>query len=193
MKFICGKRFSNICIALVASFSMTIGLYAQSDIDIDPVSIPESKAPKGSLQDYMMVTDVLDAFGGESESDYYKISVNSGGQPSVIGISGSDNYTVEAGYVHASFVMRGDANADGAIDVADVMYLINYLFIGGSGPCPTEAGDANCDGTVDAADVIYLINYLFIGGSPPPRCNRPLPHLPSSQSGERHTEGEVIA
>ncbi len=61
----------------------------------------------------------------------------------------------------------GDANRDGEIDVADVMYLINYLFIGGSPPQPMEAGDCNCDEAVDVADVMYLINYLFIGGSPP--------------------------
>ena len=61
----------------------------------------------------------------------------------------------------------GDANGDGVTDVADVMYLINYLFIGGAPPDPLEAGDANCDGAVDIADVVYLINYLFMGGSPP--------------------------
>ncbi len=61
----------------------------------------------------------------------------------------------------------GDANGDGQIDVADVMYLINYLFIGGTSPDPVAAGDINCDDAVDVADVMYLINYLFIGGSPP--------------------------
>jgi hypothetical protein len=62
---------------------------------------------------------------------------------------------------------RGDCNGDGAIDVADVMYLINYLFIGGPAPDPLWFGDANCDEAVDVADAMYLINYLFIGGSPP--------------------------
>jgi hypothetical protein len=63
--------------------------------------------------------------------------------------------------------MRGDANGDGAIDVADVMHLINYLFIGGSPPDPLWAGDCNCDEAVDVADVMFLINYLFLEGSPP--------------------------
>jgi hypothetical protein len=63
--------------------------------------------------------------------------------------------------------ITGDANASGEIDIADVMYLINYLFIGGSSPQPMEAGDCNCDGALDVGDVMYLINYLFIGGSPP--------------------------
>jgi hypothetical protein len=63
----------------------------------------------------------------------------------------------------------GDANGDGAVDPADVVYLINYLFRSGSPPDPLEAGDANCDGVVDPADVVYLLNYLFRDG-PAPSC-----------------------
>jgi len=66
-------------------------------------------------------------------------------------------------------LLRGDVNRDGVINMSDVVYLINYLFIGGPAPDPLELGDANCDGVVNGADVVYLINYLFIGG-PPPQC-----------------------
>ena len=66
---------------------------------------------------------------------------------------------------------RGDANGDGVIDAADVVYLINFLFVAGSpAPDPLWVGDANCDGVIDAADVVYLINFLFVPGSPPPSC-----------------------
>jgi len=65
--------------------------------------------------------------------------------------------------------LRGDANGDGVINVNDVVYLINYLFISGPAPDPLEAGDVNCDGTINVSDVVYLINYLFISG-PPPGC-----------------------
>jgi hypothetical protein len=73
-------------------------------------------------------------------------------------------------------VYPGDANRDGLIDIADVLYLINYLFIDGPAPEPLEAGDVNCDGLVEIADLVYLINYLFIGGPPP--CQ------PAKDSGE---------
>jgi hypothetical protein len=63
----------------------------------------------------------------------------------------------------------GDANGDGVINSADVVYLINYLFKGGPAPNPLWVGDANCDGTINSADVVYLINYLFKGG-PSPGC-----------------------
>ncbi len=65
--------------------------------------------------------------------------------------------------------LRGNANGDATVDIGDVIYLINWLFAGGSIPYPPEAGDANCSNRVDIADVVYLINYLFLDG-PPPGC-----------------------
>jgi len=61
----------------------------------------------------------------------------------------------------------GDVNKDGVINSADVVYLINYLFKGGTAPDPIQTGDVNLDGVVNSADVVYLINYLFKGGPPP--------------------------
>ena len=77
--------------------------------------------------------------------------------------SGAHDYAT----IKYSEALRGDVNRDGAIDVADILHLTNYLFIGGPAPEPLESGNINCDGVVDIADVIYLINYLFLGGSPP--------------------------
>jgi hypothetical protein len=65
--------------------------------------------------------------------------------------------------------LAGDANSDGHIHIADVMYLINYLFVGGSPPDPLWLGDCNRDQAVDVTDLMYLMNYLFIEG-PPPQC-----------------------
>jgi hypothetical protein len=65
----------------------------------------------------------------------------------------------------------GDANGDGQISLSDVVFLVNYLFIGGTPPEPLSAGDANGDCAVDLADGVYLVNYLFIGGPmPKPGC-----------------------
>jgi len=64
--------------------------------------------------------------------------------------------------------LSGDVNYDLAIDITDVVILINFLFRGGPAPVPELlVGDTNCDGKVTVSDVIYLINYLFKGGPPP--------------------------
>jgi hypothetical protein len=69
---------------------------------------------------------------------------------------------------------RGDVNGDGKLNAADVVYLINYLYISGPPPVPSVSeGDVNCNGIVNAADVVYLINYLFIQGPPPCRVCDP--------------------
>jgi hypothetical protein len=72
-------------------------------------------------------------------------------------------------YMENQYLLRGDANGDGVIDISDVVYLINYLFIHGPAPVPLAAGDATCDGVVDASDLVYLLNYLFAHG-PAPGC-----------------------
>jgi agmatine/peptidylarginine deiminase len=78
-----------------------------------------------------------------------------------------DEFSADTQMVSLHVYVCGDANQDGEIDIADVVHLINYLFINGPPPQPWEAGDANRDGVVDIADVVYLINYLFIGGPSP--------------------------
>ena len=54
---------------------------------------------------------------------------------------------------------------DGTVTVADVFYLINFLFV--NGPSPIGPADANADGQVNVADIFYLINFLFANGPAP--------------------------
>jgi hypothetical protein len=45
----------------------------------------------------------------------------------------SDNISILKN-LSGSYFVRGDANKDGNIDIGDVIYLINYLFKGGTPP-----------------------------------------------------------
>jgi immune inhibitor A len=87
-------------------------------------------------------------------------------QVAVWNISDSDS-AMYANMDVGGLYVYGDANGDGTVNITDVVYLINYLFIGGSPPNPMAAGDPNRDCYVNVTDVVYLINYLFIGGPPP--------------------------
>ncbi len=66
-----------------------------------------------------------------------------------------------------AYFVPGDADASGAIDISDAVWLISYIFTGGTAPNPIAAGDANCDGFVDISDAVYLIAYIFSGGAAP--------------------------
>ena len=90
-----------------------------------------------------------------------------------LGTSGEDNdygWGIIDAYAAVSMVLfkHGDADRSGVIEIADMVYLINYLFLNGPAPSPLLAGDANCDGEVNIEDVVYLANYLFVSGPQPP-------------------------
>lgn len=189
----------TVLLVPVIVFSIAVALRAQSKREVTPRKVKQTAAPAESKhktepkqviptspgtsqstipqrpfsvrvrQEYRMVTDVLDGFGGASESDNYSIPNNSGGQPSPPGSSESTSWGVAAGYVFTSRAKHGDSNADETIDLGDAIYILNYLFKGGPDPCPMEAGDANSNGAVDLGDAIYVLNYLFKGG-PAPAC-----------------------
>ncbi len=65
----------------------------------------------------------------------------------------------------------GNVNNDGggAVDLSDLIYFVNFLFLGGPAPaCPAAAninGDTGC--ALDLSDLIYLVNFLFLGGPAP--------------------------
>ncbi len=66
----------------------------------------------------------------------------------------------------------GQINGDGSefANIADLTYLVRYIFKGGSAPDPILGADLNCSGTtnpVDIADLTYLVRYLFKGGTAP--------------------------
>ncbi|MDH4157455.1 MAG: dockerin type I repeat-containing protein, partial [candidate division Zixibacteria bacterium] len=67
---------------------------------------------------------------------------------------------------------RGDCNFNCKVNIADVVYLTNYLFYGGPLPRPEwKIGDVNCNEAVNISDLVYLLVYLFHNGAPP--CEEP--------------------
>ena len=60
-----------------------------------------------------------------------------------------------------------DANDDGKINLADAVFLLNYLFAFGLPPQCFSACDADDNGAVQLPDAIIILNYLFAQGPPP--------------------------
>jgi len=77
---------------------------------------------------------------------------------------------------------RGDANRDGAFDIADAIATLAHLFSGSALPCRL-AGDANDDEALDIGDPITMLAALFSGGSPLPP--------PSADCGGDPTPGSL--
>jgi len=69
--------------------------------------------------------------------------------------------------------VRGDINHSGSsIDIADLVYLVDYMFVNGPEPPCFEEADVNGDGAplIDISDLVYLVDYMFNSGPEPPAC-----------------------
>jgi hypothetical protein len=71
-------------------------------------------------------------------------------------------------------IARGNVDHDptGQIDIADLVYLVDFMFTGGPAPECFDEGDVDGNGVVpiDISDLVYLVDYMFTGGPPPPPC-----------------------
>jgi hypothetical protein len=58
--------------------------------------------------------------------------------------------------------MPGDINADGEINVLDVVQLVGFI-LGTSNPSDTQiaSGDLNGDGVLNVLDVVALVNIIL--------------------------------
>jgi hypothetical protein len=67
-----------------------------------------------------------------------------------------------------SVPVPGDANADGLVNVADIIFILTYIWKSGPEPLPCRAAaDVNCSGFVSSGDILELVIYIFKSGTPP--------------------------
>ncbi len=99
------------------------------------------------------------------------------GEPPVAVVFVVDGYDVKPKTVPGSVIVpppggikfiRGDANANGFMEIGDPITVLMYLFQGGDEPPCLAAANANASTDVDIADGVFLLNFLFMQGPPPP-------------------------
>ena len=70
--------------------------------------------------------------------------------------------------IDAMDFQRGDANGTGSVNIADGIFLLQFLYQDGPTATCLDAADANDDGVIDVADAIYILATLKSGGTLPP-------------------------
>ncbi|MCB2201744.1 PQQ-dependent sugar dehydrogenase [bacterium] len=115
----------------------------------------------------------LATFGEDYYGELYVAELNGGRILKMVHVGAVEDYC--AGPPEPCCVAAtGNANGDpgDTVDLSDLIYLVNYLFLGGPSPdCLAEANtNGDLQGTVDLSDLIYLVNYLFLGGPAPAAC-----------------------
>jgi hypothetical protein len=63
----------------------------------------------------------------------------------------------------------GDVNGDDAVNLFDVIAMIQHIYMGGDPPDPYYVGNVDGTGAMSIFDITYLISYLYLNG-PKPHC-----------------------
>jgi len=133
-----------------------------------PIEGLPSPLPAGSQE--MLVVDVPNSF---SVTCFAIKTVDDANNWSPI--SNVTFYTVcDEGCIGSRGNVDGDPNDN--VDISDISYLINHLFLNPPGPpppCPLEGNvDGDPDGEINVSDLTYLIEYMFgtPNGPAPPPC-----------------------
>ncbi len=87
----------------------------------------------------------------------------------------NNNPVVLSGQVFVSTCcigIRGNIDHDSGegIDIADLIFLVDYSFNSGAAPYCDEESDVNGDSAIDIGDVVYLADFMFSSGPDPVSC-----------------------
>jgi hypothetical protein len=154
------SNMGGMTLGLVVSQSGAVALPSGQGLEVARIELlPTSSAQIGDLVPFEFV-DCLGPAGGEIAN-------------TAVGLDdGTRNAATIAGtlLVESVIFLRGNANGDDKVDIADPVRVFSYLFLGGDAPVCMDAADANDTGDLDITDGIYTLNWLFLGGPvlPPP-------------------------
>jgi hypothetical protein len=161
---------------------MTTGAIAVDSVettkkaDIDQL-LEQTRAALAARAGEEINWQVVSSGGGKGSSASFGLQATIG--QTAVGRGSSASFNLSHGYWQ-SFAgggccmgsIRGNVDYDpgDAIDISDLVYLVDYMFTGGPPPPCAEEADMNADLAQDISDLVYLVDYMFTGGPPPLAC-----------------------
>jgi hypothetical protein len=157
------------------------------DVDLDPrgwVLKYKSNAPwylhfiilstLPSAQQELPYEVALDTRGGSGNNTF---SITDGALPNGLTLdeqtgvitgtptdSGSFSFTANVDHTP---LIPGDIDISGEVNIADLIYIVDYSFTGGPAPLLPNLADVDGSCSIDIADIVHLVDYMFVEGPPP--------------------------
>lgn len=156
---------------------MSVANLDQADVDSDNYgdlcdNCPGAANPDQTDTDYDSLGDVCDVCPNDPDNDLDTDSVcgDIDNCPTVYNPDQTSTGGLPEGDA-CCCLMRGDIDHSGAIDIEDLVGLVDYMFGEGlAALCPEEGDVDGSSSAADIADLVYLVSYMFQFGPEPPPC-----------------------
>ena len=159
------KKNMIILISLVA-----ITLFvARNGLHADTTKVSNAEPATGE----QINRQVISSGGTEGASTSYRLAGTV--SQTAVGSGSSVDFGLSHGFWGGGCCfLRGDVDHSGVlpVDIADLVYLVDYMFNQGPAPDCFDEGDIDGSGVepIDIADLVYLVDFMFNGGPMPPPC-----------------------
>lgn len=124
------------------------------------------KIPQDNFNVYFR-TDTLSGYIDSAEVFNYTMSMNQ-----ILNVS------FNSGQPACCIADRGNVNGgpddgtfSGSVDIGDLVYLVSFMFQGGTAPACEAEGNIDGLGIIDISDLVGLVAFMFQGGQPPANCS----------------------
>jgi hypothetical protein len=111
---------------------------------------------------HKLMLKVFEGVGGHGHRLRFQAADNSGTFVIPGRISTSPCFTTDPAF------RRGDTDGSKAVNITDMIRILNFLFAGGPAPTCQDTADTDDSGGLNITDGIYGLNFLFAGGRPIP-------------------------
>ncbi len=157
--------------AKLALFVVPALIVVQTGLSTDTSKVSTTETAAGEKINWQ----VISSGGTNGSSTNFQLNGTLG--QTAVGYGSSASYGLSHGFWQefgggCCVGIRGNVDGDGAdaCNVADLTYLVDFLFFEGPAPPCFEEGDVDGSGAINVADLTYLVDYLFFDGPAPAPC-----------------------
>jgi len=156
----------NINVGLTYPVTSTVDYVRNPSVSGDFISFESYEAGDANIWVYSIPLDLSEQVTTDSAEQYLHGLC---GNRIAYTDNRNDNLDIYEFVFQFEEYICGDADNNGEVNVADLVYMVNYIFKAGPPPEILESADVNASGEINVADLVYMVDYVFKGG-PPPYC-----------------------
>ncbi len=155
---------------------LLVGLFSSSIYSADVIGVVTDTDTGLPIPNVVVkIIETGDSTMTDINGNYFIPNVIDGSQTMLVGVSNYSPLVFTRTIGSCCIGIRGNVNGDisDQIDIADLVFLVGFMFQNQATPPCMEEADINASGgitPIDISDLVAMVGYMFQGGASPSPC-----------------------